>query len=902
MTLGDSKSNTVRIIDVIAHHRYMAYSVLFLVMLVCMQLRHIYWGTGLIWCVDGVEQQYPVFIAEGRWLRELGQNLLSGQLSVPQWTMNTGYGADYIGVLLPSLGNPFNLLSVFATPATAELFLTIAVVLQLFLAGVVFIWYCDYWRFDAFSSVIGASVYVFSGYTALVYSQLFMLYPLVLAPLTLLGVDRIFDKRSPVLFIVSQALCALYSITMIYAADLLLVVYCIARYLLLDEPKCAAGFTKWFLKILGNVFLGLLISCVLIVPTVLMLMGQGRLGLERPFDLLYDASYYSNTFSGLIYPVSVGADCFYGYAPIAIFGILALFITREKGEKIPIALSTMLITMVVILALPLLGRLYNGFAYPNNRWVWALSLAIGLTVVYTLPKIETMNKAKRRTFIVLCLVFGIAEAILLATGFSWYFGAALFTFALLLLAYIMLTGEHDVQLWRLAVLVSLPLWCISVFWFWSVLLPSEDMDWGETYEITESESPVQMLKDIDWDNGSCYHYDGVGYDSRRNACLALGIPGSSFYSSYYNSLVDMYHDELGLTSSDLNFSFIGFQGRTALEALAGVKYYLVADGVDERVPSLYADTIARGSNNGINYSLREASASLPVAFQYRQQISASSFDSLSMVEKQEALLQGMVVEQNGIDAKTLDFSMLERPSWSSSLLPEGGEIEVVNADEPIIVDVQIPAGKVAYLELKDFESDDWALKDTERYTASPSVYITCESGEIVNGILQYYPTSHLYAGKSDWTVNLGETDYDRNEIKIWFSSIGTYRYSSFDIVLEDDVSAAEKVKALSAGACEDVLYNGNDIEGSVDMDINGGSVFFRVPYSQGWAATVDGHPVSVDRANIAFMSIRVESGLHVVRLHYSTPGLGIGSLLTVIGIIGTVLVGLMQRRRQDEQV
>lgn len=896
--LGNGKN---RLLVLFAEHKYVAYSFIFLIMLVLMHARHVHWGTGLIWAIDGVEQQYPIFVAQGRWLRELMDGLLSGQPSIPQWTMDAGYGTDYISALLPSIGNPFNMLSVFATTANAEFLLTVAVVLQLYFAGIVFLQYCGYRQFEAFSSVVGAAIYVFSGYTVLVFSQLFMLYPLVLGPLVLRGVDYIFDKRSPVIFVVSQALCALYGITMVYAVNLLLIAYCIVRYLLLDERKSILGFARWFLKIVGCIILGLLIASVLIVPSVLMLMGQGRLGLERPLDFLYETSYYLSAFTGLLYPSSVGADCFYGYAPAGILSILALFIVREKNDKESIILITMFIVMIVILLLPLLGRVFNGFAYPNNRWVWALSLVIGLSAAYALPRIECLDDAKLRALFIACSAFGFAEAMLLSVRFSPYFGFALLIFILLAIAYIALLRKRKVNLWRLAVLFSVPLWCAPVFWYWSVLLPSEDMMWDETYRITELDSPTRMLAKIDWEDGKSYHYDGTGYDSRRNACLALGIPGASFYSSYYNSLVDKYHDALGLTSSDLNFSFVGFQGRTALDVLAGVKYFLAAEGIDEKIPSVYSEIVDQDYIGETNYYLLETASPLPIAFKYDKYISEDSFNGLSMIQRQEALLQGMIVEHGGASAESLDYSMISSPQWSGILSPDGGVIKVEDVNEPIVLDVFLPAGKVAYLELKDFDSDGQVLSESGQFTASPSVYITFESGNIVSGVLQYYPSSHLYAGKDDWAISLGKADYDRQEVNIWFSSPGVYRYSSFDIVVEDDNAVIDQVRSLSAGACENILYDGNSIEGDVDMDLGGGYIFFRVPYSQGWTATVDGLPSTIEHANVAFMSVWVDAGHHNIILRYETPGLRIGIAMTLAGLSGTILIAYMFHRHRKKE-
>ncbi|MEG2533971.1 MAG: hypothetical protein RSB04_13265, partial [Gordonibacter sp.] len=68
-------------------------------------------GRSLIWSVDGLEQYYPFFIYEGQWIREIVQNLVSGQgLQIPLWTHSLGYGMD-IPSTLDVFFDPLNLLS-----------------------------------------------------------------------------------------------------------------------------------------------------------------------------------------------------------------------------------------------------------------------------------------------------------------------------------------------------------------------------------------------------------------------------------------------------------------------------------------------------------------------------------------------------------------------------------------------------------------------------------------------------------------------------------------------------------------------------------------------------------------------------------------------------------------------
>lgn len=64
-------------------------------------------------------------------------------------------------------------------------------------------------------------------------------------------------------------------------------------------------------------------------------------------------------------------------------------------------------------------------------------------------------------------------------------------------------------------------------------------------------------------------------------------------------------------------------------------------------------------------------------------------------------------------------------------------------------------------------------------------------------------------------------------------------------------------------------------------------VFFSVPYEKGWSATVDGQKVDVEKVNVGFMAVYVpgDGKVHEIRFNYNTPGLPLGLILFAMGVI-----------------
>lgn len=61
-------------------------------------------------------------------------------------------------------------------------------------------------------------------------------------------------------------------------------------------------------------------------------------------------------------------------------------------------------------------------------------------------------------------------------------------------------------------------------------------------------------------------------------------------------------------------------------------------------------------------------------------------------------------------------------------------------------------------------------------------------------------------------------------------------------------------------------------------------VFFSVPYEDGWSATVNGVPVSVERVNVGFMAVPAAKGQNTIVFTYETPGLALGVKITVVAL------------------
>ena len=157
-------------------------------------------------------------------------------------------------------------------------------------------------------------------------------------------------------------------------------------------------------------------------------------------------------------------------------------------------------------------------------------------------------------------------------------------------------------------------------------------------------------------------------------------------------------------------------------------------------------------------------------------------------------------------------------------------------------------------------------------------------------------------------------------VNVNLSTNGSVTGHVYVMRLDDDAFAAHR-EVLEAGGMTVTQQTGHSIKGTVTA-AKTGSMFFSLPYDEGWQVYVDGKPVktyAVDHGEDkikqedgtikrepnddgAFLAAEIPAGKHDVEIVYVTPGGGVGLLLTACSLL-LLLVPLLLDviRRRDAQ-
>ena len=93
-------------------------------------------------------------------------------------------------------------------------------------------------------------------------------------------------------------------------------------------------------------------------------------------------------------------------------------------------------------------------------------------------------------------------------------------------------------------------------------------------------------------------------------------------------------------------------------------------------------------------------------------------------------------------------------------------------------------------------------------------------------------------------------------------------------------------------------YDDSHLEGTVKASEDG-YLFLSLPNYKNWRVYVDGEEIEkISHANIAFTAVEIEKGSHVVELKYDYSSRIIGLIISLAGILLTVVIYIIWRRRR----
>jgi len=858
------------------------------------------YGVSNIWGFDGMSQHFPAL----HFYRESVLAFLRQPLAgVETWSWRLGFGADVPTTLSYYFNDPFAALSLLFPERWLEYAYEAAYFLRLVAAGLTSYLYLRRMKGSVYGAVLGSLIYVFATFS--LYISLrhpYFATALVLFPLILIGIEDALEDRRWLLLVVVAGVAAASNVYFFYQMSIIALVYGIARVLeRRDRTAPVRRLVSEVLRVASPYAVGTALAGWILVPTALAVLSSSRGGMPQTTRFLADLGVYAGYVIALATPEPGDYSMFAGFSILAFLLVPVLFTRRGHG-----ALKTMLIAFPLFLVSPFAGSVFNGFGAPSYRFMfmWGLFLACAVAALlsddrpFTGREMTVMGAG-------LALYAAAATAAALATGRSPIgvavmsgLGAAMWV---AFMARSALKEPDPARHARLGVLVRGSVFALVVV---GIAASGAGLySSGLGHALTNYMPLGSALEAFSAGPGAAVaSLPGAGtarievQDSAKrslldaassNDPLVHGYRGTSFYYSIMNGGVFDYVSGLDLRTTRLGFDFNGLDDRATLETLGAVRYY-VASGPGARYVPYGFDAVSTIGTS----TVYENSHALPIGYVYHRVVPESRYAAMGALHKQQALLQGVVVADGAattmsvVDVRDEVIDVPYSVSASTGVTFDAASriIRTLKRNAGLRLDFAAPPGCELYL----------ALGGVDFSLGSESLHVSAGStGPLKDE--RMYPQGVAYdRGDRTALINLGYFEDGASTARLRLNPPAEVRFADLRVYALPMDGYASRVATLAAEGMRDVSIGRDSLSGTVTSH-GDGLLFLSVPFSTGWAATVDGAAVTPVRANVGFTGIPVGDGTHTVEMKYTTPGLRLGAAVSLIALL-IVTAALVRRR------
>ena len=886
---------------------YGVYTLMFLLMCIVAFLPFFTEGKSFVWGAgveDGLSQHFSALAYYGEALREFFRNLLAGHPKLVMWDMSLGYGADILSTLnYYAIGDPLNLLYGFVSPKNTETMYDFMILLRMYLAGITFIMYARKMKKRSYGTVIGALVYVFSGFCfRLGLRHPFFINPMIYFPLLCLGIEKIYQRERPYVFIFAVCVSAMSNYYFLYMLTIFAVIYAWIRFYKYTEENKMKNFCLTILKFGMYYTLGIAMAAVILLPSVIGFLGNGRYGNGADWKslIVYPGKYYLLFIENFIGYGNMGSNTNAGYLPIVgIVVLFTLFSQRMKHKKYRAAF----IASIIALILPIFGYAFNGFSYANNRWAFALSFIVALLTAEMYPRLFVMSKRQQIgigagiiIYTVFCIIVNASgEEILKNKGIMAACGL-IAVFYILLLIFQRFGYDTQKRIVRVSMAILL-LISVGVHGYYrfdpkEYDYTQEFMDQGQAYR-TLKEDNIRMLSKAN--DPSVYRVHAEGYRYKNYGLINHLNTISGYYSITAKCVTDTIkgYDTLGMQYAD---KYKGVDQRLGLLSLAGVKYITVAHNsqVAKDVSSMgdvpYGVEKLRKKGNITLYKNKYA---LPFAYAYDSYMTEQQYEQLNGIGKEQAMLAQIILNQHPADKEIQHNEQRNGPDIQTISLPET-RISSPKGKKYADITVPVEKDKETYLYFKNLvyhgkkNGDDKFILTGRKGTKG----ILVTQNDVQQKIHIQSTFNPYYFGRKDYIVKINhQTSKAKEKVRLNFLSPGEYEFDDISLITVPKKDVLARLKERKENSMKQIQYEGNHFRGVYHAKKDQ-ILCVTITYSKGWKATVNGNRTKIYKANGMFMGIIMKKGTQSVKLDYETPGLKIGAWISLVAWIGLGIYGL----------
>ena len=639
-----------------------------------------------------------------------------------------------------------------------------------------------------------------------------------------------------------------------------------------------------------------MLGSIIAIPTLFQMVGTGRIGKAVDVSLHYSAAYYELFLSRfIVVPLGIGGSTYVGFSVLAIPAIILLYISRAKKYR---SLKIIFALLTIMLWSPQVGYVMSGFNTISNRWSFAYALCVSAIIMITLPELLMIDRVKLALVGAGILAYTTVCYFVVPRGYYHEEPLVLLCIATLLVLMCYVAGGRAKKLiLPLCFLIT----CLSS-WYSSFLLfdatrenyTTRYVNKGEPYSIIASGQYASLKQhEIVAQDPTFFRVTGSNICREEiNSSFYYGLNGLSYYSSTYFQPYRQLQEALEIPQQGFNILNHGLGAGAPILSMYSVKYYAARQNSYAVWPHGF-EKIGQIENGGNADVILKNPYVLPVGYTYDKCISPEIFENMNALEKQEAMLQGIVIENNAIlpetDVKSTVVQCPVEVVATEGLTWKDGKLKVEQEKAKLSLSFKGVPNADTYLRVVNL--------DLTNGNASLYWFLTVNTSNTSN-IGMFTSDGQLYNNNAkNQLLYLGNSPDGYTSCTLTFPQKGTFALDNLEVWCQPMDHYAEQIEALCAEALENVKINWRGLTGTI-LTSEDKFLCFSIPYDKGWTVYVDGEKENLVQANIGFMGVELSAGDHDIELKYCPPGLHLGVVFSCIGLVGIVALPFWTKKKK----
>lgn len=684
----------------------------------------------------------------------------------------------------------------------------------------------------------------------------------ILIPLILTGLHLLITEKKRILYFTSLSILFIQNYYFGYMTALFLVVWYFCQ-LSWDFKSRKYSFLDFFLTSL----LAGLTSFIMTLPTLFDLRTHGE-KLTAISKIKTETSWYLDLFAKQF----IGAfdTTKYGSIPMIFVGLLPFILTivffTLKSIKFHVKLcyATLLIIIITSFYLEALDLFWQGMHAPNmflHRYAWIFStllIYISAEVLNRFKDIKLWNILFSMTF----LLFGYLVTIYFKNHYSFLTKLNILLTLEFLMVYLLLL------LALIKKLISPKIFSILILIFTvseisfnaSSQLNGITKEWGFASRSTYDKDIPSMEAILEYTKQQPDTFTRTEklQTQTGNDSMKFNYNGISQFSSVRNRSASTTLDKLGFKSSGTNLNLRYANNTIIADSLFGISY-----NISETYPDKYG---FHPSYQKDNLTLYKNQFALPIAFATQSLYKDVTFNDHTLDNQTQFLNQIA-----GLNEEYFYPINHHTDSGDNVVNLNGTDTE----DATISYSIEVPDNSQVYLSMTKLNFSNDKKKQVDI---------------IVNGEKKSFTTDNAFT-----FFNLGYAEHKQTfDIQVKFPGNAQVSFESPTFYRLDTKKYTEAIRKIKENPVEVSSYK-NKVTVNYKVK-NETSIFFTIPYDQGWSAYQNGKKLQIQQAQTGFMKIDVPEGEGTITLSFIPNGFIAGASCSLIAIIVFIFYDIQRKK------